>query len=137
MKELKFRVWEEREKEYDTWSYILDESGNLYRNTYGALIECDKKDYIIEQYTGLKDKNGKEIYEGDIVAVKDDDIPFALVNALTTEKWLVRFNKHRASFTMVKSTRRRNFIRTFQNTKQDDIEVIGNIHENDDLLEKK
>ena len=67
MKELKFRVWEEREKEYDTWSYILDDSGNLFRNAYGALIECDKKDYIIEQYTGLKDKNGEMVYEGDIV----------------------------------------------------------------------
>ena len=43
MKELKFRVWEERENAYDTWSYILDDSGNLFRNAYGALIECDKK----------------------------------------------------------------------------------------------
>lgn len=67
MKELKFRVWEEREKAYDTWPYILDESGNLFRNAYGALIGCDKKDYIIEKYTSLKDKNGKEIYEGDIL----------------------------------------------------------------------
>lgn len=141
MKELKFRVWDIERECY------LDETeleGVAPDGKYILYIEEEEiskleieGNYILEQYTGLKDKNGKEIYEGDIVAVKNDDIPFSLVNALTTEKWLVRFNKHRAAFTMVKSTRRRNFIRTFQNTKQDDIEVIGNIHENDDLLEKK
>ena len=120
MKGLKFRVWEEREKEYDTWSYILDDSGNLFRNAYGALIECDKKDYIIEQYTGLEDKNGKEIYEGDIVSVRNKN------RKNEYDIGVVEFGK--AAF-------RCPFLLGKYHSGQ--VEVIGNIHENADLMEKK
>lgn len=129
MRELKFRGWA------DNGFVYLDVREDNDFGFYDFYSSCTNDD--IEQYTGLEDKNGKEIYEGDIVAVKDNDIPFALVNAMANEKWLVRFGKHRAGFTLVKSTRRRNFIRTFQNTKQDDIEVVGNIHENPELLEEE
>ena len=120
MKELKFRVWEEREKEYDTWSYILDDSGNLFRNAYGASIECDKKDYIIEQYTGLKYKNGKEIYEGDIVSVHNKN------RKNEYDIGVVEFGK--AAF-------RCPFLLGKYHSGQ--VEVIGNVHESNDLLEKK
>jgi len=62
MREIKFRAWDSRLKVMitnfkDAEDCYLDEQGQLVRyNTY-----------ILMQYTGLKDKNGKEIYEGDIV----------------------------------------------------------------------
>ena len=122
MKELKFRVWEEREKEYDTWSYILDDSGNLFRNAYGALIECDKKDYIIEQYTGLKDKNGKEIYEGDIVEYD----------------WYIRNGKsYRVKEKVVFDDMGARVCGHNRIRNCSGVEVIGNIHENADLLGDK
>ena len=120
MKGLKFRVWEERENAYDTWSYILDANGNLFRNAYGALIECDKKDYIIEQYTGLKDKNGKEIYEGDLVSVRNKN------RKNEYDIGVVEFGK--AAF-------RCPFLLGKYHSGQ--VEVIGNIHENADLLGEK
>ena len=126
MRELKFRVWEEREKAYDTWSYILDANGNLFRNAYGALIGCDKKDYIVERYTGLKDKNGEMVYEGDIVLdcyVGDD-------------AFIVEWDKDTASFILTDTEHILNV--SFDNFYPDKyLEVIGNIHENGDLLEEK
>lgn len=123
-RELKFRCWNNCSREYIPENELMDNFAEYLREEH----------LYIEQYTGLKDKNGKEIYEGDIVAVRDEDIPFALVNAMTTNKWVVRFGMHRAAFTLVKSTKKRNFIRTFQHIKPKDIEIIGNIHENPELL---
>ena len=79
--------------------------------------------YITEQYPGLKDKNGKEIYEGDILGLKGEDAnPFVVFQD----------GGYRGKYTSAIS-----MIMTQHEISYVGWKVIGNIHENPELLEKK
>lgn len=143
-REIRFRAWDKK------WGVMFDNDIMLnggrelvkfakrnspipeVQNAHGGLLlPTDDENMIFMQYTGLKDKNGKEIYEGDITQGE---------NSLQVVKWVESSAKFgvkviKSDFVLLRGC-------TFpiqqyvkDGTLQCVFEVIGNIYENPELLE--
>lgn len=126
MREFKFRAYE---KDSDEMFYPDTTNNNEY--FFSGFIDgvlkvatspySDDKDYILMQYTGLIDKNGKEIYEGDIVTRTINDKYYLTGKVVMDE-----------GATMIVRGEESMFLTTnFRGHKN---EVIGNIYETPELL---
>jgi uncharacterized phage protein (TIGR01671 family) len=121
MREIKFRAWhKKRKKYYEVLDLHLSSlyNGGIWATCLGfdvieqkdIHIQIQPQDCIIEQYTGLKDNYGKEIYEGDILKTYYG-LEYVLVY-LAPNYMAVRANDY-----------------SFYYDKITELEVIGNIHE--------
>jgi len=118
----KFRVWCKNNREWETHEVLMNQDGILFHvKLGGAFLPLNPDTHIPVFFTGLKDKNGKEIYEGDRVrALKHNESPF--VNEIVWRDGVLWFGNW-------------NWIE-FQNIFRS-IEIIGNIYENPNLLESE
>lgn len=121
MREIKFRVWLETTCELLPWERISRE------NTDWTLADLHNSNRVeFDQFTGLKDKNGKEIYEGDIIADSNwwwgpGEVFFNLENGDNTARYLVKNTKDK--------------VITYNIWNGKDVKIIGNIYENPELLD--
>lgn len=123
MREFKFRAWDTEKQEMATVNFIglndyevgmEDEECRRWRATYPYVCR-------LMQYTNLKDKNGKEIYEGDILKVKLDDGEANLYVKYTNGEYrVVNEGKWEDSL--------------YSYMYFGDVEIVGNIYENKDLI---
>ena len=119
-----FRAWTEEGKAMYYGVYPFKDGTLLLSYDEIAFDEVPASDFIIMQSTGIKDKNGKEIYEGDIVR-------FALTdgfNYVMNEDGVVTYKL--GAFYVVNGLTE--YLISDINTNE--VEVIGNIYENPELL---
>ena len=113
-REIKFRAWDKKEK-------VMREQGEIYFN-HGLPNTFDIWDsYELMQYTGLKDRNGKEIYEGDIVNYNKEGFHNGLNGFVEWFGSGFYIAKHIPLFSIVEKFKT-------------DIEIIGNIYQNPEIL---
>lgn len=118
MREIKFRAWDKINGEMIPWNRLLN--GHNLRNVFMRPEMCG---LILMQYTGLKDKNGVYIYEGDIV----EFVPFET----SINNRVVKFERGVFKAELIRS----GYSVTLSELQESEIKVIGNICENPELLE--
>ena len=126
---IKFRGWNNK---HNKWLY------GYYANSQGFSIiieenyeECTLEDVLVNkktvgQYTGLKDSTGKEIYEGDILSQGQDLLGVACISM----RYGISVKKKTTTWSLI------NFVldSDFDTSVLSDVEVVGNIHDNPELL---
>lgn len=140
MREIKFRVWDEFRKEMagPEGCAVTVRNGVIehvsHRTTCGAFSEewgsserpLNQDRYKIMQFTGLHDKNGREIYEGDIVEIPGWEL----------KRWLVDYSDEAAAFYFRhKIEQPYDICPSLRYVGRG--EVIGNIYENPELIARK
>ena len=129
MREIKFRGRVHRNSTNKTdqsfvYGYYKKESSQFFNESAHYIIQEGISFRIIletlSQFTGLKDKNGKEIYEGDIIAYPKSGYKDYKTKVIWNNDWLRYETKDGLGFSMAYG-----------------VEVIGNIYENPELLEVK
>lgn len=137
-REIKFRIWNGEKmiyksdhREYDDY-FWLELDGTFHGHTRTGdewfnefYDEFNKINYELMQFTGLKDKNGKEIYEGDIILLPE-----------TNQKGIIEWYEKESRFCVKGNDKKGNekrgeLIKSFM---QDLTIVVGNIYENPDLI---
>ena len=129
----KFRAWDKHKKLWEDRLFAISKDGIflLYNSLSGHWVEPDHKGYVVEQFTGFCNKNGKEIWEDDICTaeyiceVSFDSAPHLLTGTIEQADnglWMFDYGHGELPLDL---------------EDLEITEIIGNAHEDPNLLEAK
>lgn len=131
MREIKFRGKRKDNGEWVAGSYVYahkwhwNGAGHFITDTYGeGRVEIDPN--TVGQYTGLQDKNGEDIFEGDIIQ--------GFLSYAQEDRAVIVYEKETMGFVPVPAFDEMSG-RDYEIQDSEDIEVIGNVYDNPELLE--
>lgn len=129
-REIKFRIWRAPD-EYNK-TFWMESWDSLMNYSMSDIFQLDNPDDVLEQYTGLKDANGKDIYEGDILAWHS--------NIYRKHNWVGVVLYRGAGFAVQESDKSYSSPEWLDCACRKDaniVEIVGNVHTNPELLEKE
>ena len=144
MREIKFRAWDKLIKEMFNVEIINFQERRVYKDT----VSYRKfEDIELIQYTELKDKNNKEIYEGDVVKLVHTGIEISADRLEDLKRFVGIIKYENGIFKIVRTEKslieskyfemeQKKVSEIFIYSKLYDLEVVGNIYENPELLKE-
>ncbi len=111
MRKIKFRAWSKKMKKMYSWEEIL------HLLNIEELIKQENDEFELLLFTGLEDKNGKEIHEGDVVEWKFENEKGKYIDKMVVKNELT-------------------YIYPFDAVSTTNCEIIGNIYENPEFLKR-
>jgi uncharacterized phage protein (TIGR01671 family) len=128
MRDFKFRAWDKKKKTWTNYQ-IIDDMTYFMDKITGVWHRDDEfKRFKLLQYTGMQDKNKKEIYEGDIIKIVDENGVIDELDPNTGFGTVIWFEEY-AFWYVDKIENGLGGIINYYN-----VEVIGNIYDNPELL---
>lgn len=119
-REIKFRAFDSKRKSFTNYQIMDDLILFLEKHT-GCWLSNKENRFELMRYTGLKDKKGKEIYEGDLVEISDSD-----------DDIICQVKYEYGSFILVKGE----YTEYLGEVEERFLEIVGNIFQNEELLEE-
>jgi len=142
---IKFRAWD---KENESYLYDVQDTYDTNESCFGDFL-FDNERYAVEQFTGLTDVNGKDIYEGDIVQYSDQfyehsmggvtDLETEYIGIIIKSNWSLGILINRISHTdaHINHYNAKEFVPFCEfDDPESDVLLKGNVHENPELLKE-
>jgi len=122
-REIKFRAWDEKRKIFHYWGYLKPFGNDI------VFVSPPAPHYPSQEFTGLKDANGTDIYEGDIISPIEVDEKYKSVN------YPIEWDNNKARFSCRYGQEEWKVLNIDQSfMEQCNLKIIGNIHQNPELL---